>query len=149
MFIETEGTPNPATLKFLPGRDVMAAATADFASADAMSPDQGYDADLAACRTLLCGGSRSVHAARTMSSWRMYSGTALSRIRSGSRQSPITPRPDSSWNARRARAGPPATRSDSWQPCCAGSVGVRRGLVVSCQAGVRAATASAGGPRRR
>ena len=23
MFIETEGTPNPATLKFLPGRDVM------------------------------------------------------------------------------------------------------------------------------
>ena len=35
MFIETEGTPNPATLKFLPGRDVMGAATADFASAEA------------------------------------------------------------------------------------------------------------------
>jgi len=35
MFIETEGTPNPATLKFLPGRDVIANATADFASADA------------------------------------------------------------------------------------------------------------------
>ena len=33
MFIETEGTPNPATLKFLPGRDVMGATTADFASA--------------------------------------------------------------------------------------------------------------------
>ena len=32
MFIETEGTPNPATLKFLPGREVMGAATADFAS---------------------------------------------------------------------------------------------------------------------
>jgi Fe-S cluster biogenesis protein NfuA len=32
MFIETEGTPNPATLKFLPGRDVMGAGTADFAS---------------------------------------------------------------------------------------------------------------------
>jgi Fe-S cluster biogenesis protein NfuA len=31
MFIETEGTPNPATLKFLPGRDVMGAGTADFA----------------------------------------------------------------------------------------------------------------------
>lgn len=31
MFIETESTPNPATLKFLPGRDVMGAAgTADF-----------------------------------------------------------------------------------------------------------------------
>jgi NFU1 iron-sulfur cluster scaffold homolog, mitochondrial len=33
MFIETEGTPNPATLKFLPGQDVMGFATADFASA--------------------------------------------------------------------------------------------------------------------
>jgi len=31
MFIETEGTPNPATLKFLPGRDVMGSGTADFA----------------------------------------------------------------------------------------------------------------------
>jgi Fe-S cluster biogenesis protein NfuA len=30
MFIETEGTPNPATLKFLPGRDVTGAGTADF-----------------------------------------------------------------------------------------------------------------------
>jgi len=35
MFIETEGTPNPATLKFLPGRDVMGAGTADFATAQA------------------------------------------------------------------------------------------------------------------
>jgi Fe-S cluster biogenesis protein NfuA len=33
MFIETEGTPNPATLKFLPGRYVMGSGTADFASA--------------------------------------------------------------------------------------------------------------------
>ncbi len=35
MFIETESTPNPATLKFLPGRDVMGPATADFATAEA------------------------------------------------------------------------------------------------------------------
>ncbi|MDE2516227.1 MAG: NifU family protein [Rhodospirillales bacterium] len=35
MFIETEGTPNPATLKFLPGRDVMGQGTADFAGAEA------------------------------------------------------------------------------------------------------------------
>ena len=34
MFIETESTPNPATLKFLPGVDVMGASTADFASPD-------------------------------------------------------------------------------------------------------------------
>ena len=33
MFIETEGTPNPATLKFLPGRYVMESGTADFAAA--------------------------------------------------------------------------------------------------------------------
>lgn len=34
MFIETEGTPNPATLKFLPGRWVIQNGTADFASVD-------------------------------------------------------------------------------------------------------------------
>ena len=34
MFIQTESTPNPATLKFLPGQAVMAAGTADFPSAD-------------------------------------------------------------------------------------------------------------------
>ena len=34
MFIQTEQTPNPATLKFLPGRDVMGSGTADFATAD-------------------------------------------------------------------------------------------------------------------
>ena len=32
MFIQTEQTPNPATLKFLPGRGVMDAGTADFPS---------------------------------------------------------------------------------------------------------------------
>jgi Fe-S cluster biogenesis protein NfuA len=32
MFIETEGTPNPATLKFLPGQAVIQNGTADFAS---------------------------------------------------------------------------------------------------------------------
>jgi Fe-S cluster biogenesis protein NfuA len=35
MFIQTEQTPNPATLKFLPGRAVVAEGTADFATADA------------------------------------------------------------------------------------------------------------------
>ena len=30
MFIQTEATPNPATLKFLPGRDVLDEGTADF-----------------------------------------------------------------------------------------------------------------------
>src|SRR3546814_20110392 len=36
MLIETEITPNPATLKFLPGRTVMEAGTRDFAS-----PEEG------------------------------------------------------------------------------------------------------------
>lgn len=32
MFIQTEPTPNPATLKFLPGQTIMASGTADFAA---------------------------------------------------------------------------------------------------------------------
>jgi Fe-S cluster biogenesis protein NfuA len=35
MFIETERTPNPATLKFLPGRDVMGDGTAHYADREA------------------------------------------------------------------------------------------------------------------
>jgi len=34
MFIQTESTPNPATLKFLPGQTVLGAGTADFPTAD-------------------------------------------------------------------------------------------------------------------
>ena len=34
MFIQTESTPNPATLKFLPGQSVLDAGTADFPTAD-------------------------------------------------------------------------------------------------------------------
>ena len=33
MFIQTEATPNPATLKFLPGKEVLAEGTADFRDA--------------------------------------------------------------------------------------------------------------------
>ncbi|MEL6958136.1 MAG: NifU family protein [Pseudomonadota bacterium] len=35
MFIQTESTPNPATLKFLPGQDVLEVGTADFPTAEA------------------------------------------------------------------------------------------------------------------
>ncbi len=34
MFIQTEATPNPATMKFIPGRAVLEAGTADFRSAE-------------------------------------------------------------------------------------------------------------------
>ena len=37
MFIQTEQTPNPATLKFLPGREVMASGTADFPTPETAS----------------------------------------------------------------------------------------------------------------
>ncbi|RKF22035.1 NifU family protein [Altericroceibacterium spongiae] len=43
MFIETETTPNPATLKFLPGQAVMPAGTRDFAS-----PEEAEASPLAA-----------------------------------------------------------------------------------------------------
>ena len=38
MLIETEPTPNPATLKFMPGRAVMGAGTRDFATHDEAEP---------------------------------------------------------------------------------------------------------------
>ena len=38
MYIQTEQTPNPATLKFLPGRAVLANGTADFPNADSAGP---------------------------------------------------------------------------------------------------------------
>ncbi|MGR3714932.1 MAG: NifU family protein [Shimia sp.] len=37
MFIQTESTPNPATLKFLPGQTVLEAGTADFPTAEGAS----------------------------------------------------------------------------------------------------------------
>jgi Fe-S cluster biogenesis protein NfuA len=37
MFIQTETTPNPQTLKFLPGREVMMAGTADFPTVESAS----------------------------------------------------------------------------------------------------------------
>ena len=35
MFIQTESTPNPATMKFIPGQTVMPSGTAEFSNADA------------------------------------------------------------------------------------------------------------------
>jgi Fe-S cluster biogenesis protein NfuA len=53
MFIETEGTPNPATLKFLPGREVLGFSTADFAS-----PDSAAHSPLASALFALPGVAR-------------------------------------------------------------------------------------------
>ena len=58
MFIETEGTPNPATLKFLPGCEVMGLSTADFASAAsaARSPLAATLFDLPGVARVFLGG---------------------------------------------------------------------------------------------
>jgi len=53
MFIETEATPNPATLKFLPGREVMGSGTADFAA-----PEMAARSPLAQALFALPGVSR-------------------------------------------------------------------------------------------
>lgn len=50
MFIQTEETPNPATLKFLPGRDVMGEGTANFTN-----PEQAATSPLAT-RLFAIGG---------------------------------------------------------------------------------------------
>ena len=42
MFIQTESTPNPATLKFLPGQTVLELGTADFPSAEAGSESRPW-----------------------------------------------------------------------------------------------------------
>jgi hypothetical protein len=43
MFIQTEATPNPEVLKFLPGRDVLGDGTREFLAADdaGVSPSPG------------------------------------------------------------------------------------------------------------
>src|SRR3569623_210052 len=58
MFIETEGTPNPATLKFLHGCEVMGLSTADFASAAAAarSPLAAARVDLPGVARVFLGG---------------------------------------------------------------------------------------------
>jgi NFU1 iron-sulfur cluster scaffold homolog, mitochondrial len=53
MFIETESTPNPATLKFLPGREVVPGSSADFAS-----PDSATRSPLAAALFAIPGVTR-------------------------------------------------------------------------------------------
>jgi Fe-S cluster biogenesis protein NfuA len=44
MFIETETTPNPSTLKFLPGQEVMASGTREFTSVEAAEASPLADA---------------------------------------------------------------------------------------------------------
>jgi Fe-S cluster biogenesis protein NfuA len=54
MFIQTESTPNPATLKFLPGQTVLETGTADFPSSD------GAEASPLAARIFAVNGVKGV-----------------------------------------------------------------------------------------
>ena len=56
MFIQTEQTPNPATLKFLPGQDVLAGGTAEF-----NQPEEAEAASPLAHRVFGIEGVRSVY----------------------------------------------------------------------------------------
>jgi Fe-S cluster biogenesis protein NfuA len=56
MFIATEPTPNPATLKFLPGRDVVPGRSVEFAE-----PEQASAASPLASRVFNVDGVRSVY----------------------------------------------------------------------------------------
>lgn len=50
MFIQTETTPNPATLKFLPGRDVLGQGAADFKTAEDAAQRRRSPANFSASR---------------------------------------------------------------------------------------------------
>ena len=82
MFIETEGTPNPATLKFLPGRYVMGASTADFASPDSAerSPLAGALFALPGVARVFLGGDFITVTKSDATSWQALKPQVLAAI---------------------------------------------------------------------
>jgi Fe-S cluster biogenesis protein NfuA len=82
MFIETEGTPNPATLKFLPGRDVMGAGTADFAGPDlaARSPLATALFDLPGVARVFLGGDFVTVTKNDLADWQALRPQVLGAI---------------------------------------------------------------------
>lgn len=89
MFIQTEETPNPATLKFLPGRAVMSAGVADFASADAAgrSPLASALFDIDGVNGVFLGGDFITVTKHVEKSWAtmkpMILGTIMDHFTSG------------------------------------------------------------------
>jgi Fe-S cluster biogenesis protein NfuA len=82
MFIETEGTPNPATLKFLPGRYVMGDGTADFASPQSAerSPLASELFALAGVARVFLGGDFITVTKTDETSWQTLKPQVLSSI---------------------------------------------------------------------
>jgi Fe-S cluster biogenesis protein NfuA len=80
MFIETEATPNPATLKFLPGRQVMAAGTREFTDPDGaeVSPLASALFSLGDVTGVLFGGDFVAVTAGPGSDWSMLKPQVVS-----------------------------------------------------------------------
>ncbi|WP_091681805.1 NifU family protein [Methylocapsa palsarum] len=81
MFIQTETTPNPATLKFLPGRTVMERGTLDIKSAD--SADQSPLAQALFALDGVSGvffGSDFISVSKSEGDWRELKPTVLGAI---------------------------------------------------------------------
>ena len=81
MFIETEGTPNPATLKFLPGVDVMGVGTADFAHVGAAdrSPLASAIFELSGVARVFLGGD-FITVTKTDGEWQQLKPAILGAI---------------------------------------------------------------------
>ena len=105
MLIETETTPNPATLKFLPGQQVMAAGTRDFAS-----PEEAEASPLAEA-LFDTGEVTSVFFGRDFVSVTAAPGVDWSRAQAASGGGPAR-----SFRQRRRRCSPAATRAASAVP---------------------------------
>jgi len=82
MFIQTEATPNPATLKFLPGRLVMGSGTADFASPDSAgrSPLAAALFDLPGVARVFLGGDFITVTKSDVTAWQSLKPQVLAAI---------------------------------------------------------------------
>ena len=69
MFIQTEATPNPATLKFLPGRAVLESGTLDMASKEAAKQSPLAAALFEICLLYTSGPQQGLRAKRRHAMW--------------------------------------------------------------------------------
>jgi Fe-S cluster biogenesis protein NfuA len=82
MFIQTEETPNPATLKFLPGRDVMGAGTAEYRSEEEAQASPLAEAlfDVDGVTSVFLGGDFVTVAKRDDKEWYLMKPAVLGAI---------------------------------------------------------------------
>ena len=86
MFIQTEATPNPATLKFLPGKEVLTEGTADFRDAEtarAASPLAGHLFDIPGVTGVFFGYDFVTVTKRAEAHWRDLAPRISALLREG------------------------------------------------------------------